>query len=545
MIVLILLLAMSLRFFSLDTTPAGLYVDEASIGYNAYSILETGKDEYGKNFPALIKSFGDYKAPVYTYLLIPVYKVFGMTMATTRSVSAASGVVTVLFLYLLIKLMTGKERLAALGALVLAISPWHILLSRAAVESNVALMFMMIGLWAFFKFVKGERVFLIVAAVSTALSFTAYHSERLILPLLYLSLGWYYRKEIFAKSASKWLIGGLIAGLIVLIPTLLILNTPAFFARAEMVNILGIKTNYLWGFVETSVLNNRILLFVREWLSLYTAYFSPKYLFGPVNSVLRNVYPDVGPFLFWQLPFLAAGIVGLIRLKNDGWKVLLILLLVLSPLPASMVREPFGMIRALPLAIPVSILTAMGIDMFIAKFRFKGIIIVIALVFLGIGRIYMSAFRLNDNYRYQYWDYGTDKVVEEITKLPDQNIQIDGWRAEIYSQLLFFLKYNPARYQADNMVDVPGNYYGGEPIGQVRQLGRITVRSINWNEDISEDKLLVGSHMIIGDEQIKKYCLTEVFTVRAPDNAILFVGARTNPEALAKYKDCSQRATLP
>jgi len=76
----------------LGSTPSGLSVDEAAIGYNAYSILETGKDEYGQSFPVLIKSFGDYKAPVYTYLLVPVYKLWGMNVFTTRSISAAAGV---------------------------------------------------------------------------------------------------------------------------------------------------------------------------------------------------------------------------------------------------------------------------------------------------------------------------------------------------------------------------------------------------------------------------------------------------------------------
>jgi 4-amino-4-deoxy-L-arabinose transferase-like glycosyltransferase len=533
MIVLILLIAISLRFFNLGVTPGGLFVDEASIGYNAYSILETGRDEYGKSFPALIKSFGDYKAPVYTYLLIPVYKIWGMNMTTTRAASAAAGVITILFLYLLIKLITGKKRLAVLSSLVLALSPWHILLSRAAIEANVALMFMLIGLWAFFKYLKGSKTFLTIAAISTAASFTAYHSERIILPLLYLGLGWRYRKEIFKKNDLKKLIGGVAAGLIILIPTLLVITTPAFSVRAERVNILGLKTEQLWGFVQKAgIFNNRALLFTREWLSLYTAYFSPKYLFGLENSVPRDLYPDTGPFLIWMLPFLIIGIVELVRLKNADWKKLLIMLLIISPLPASLVREPFGMIRALPLIIPMSILIALGIDKFIERRRLWGTAIMVVLIFWGLGRIYLSAFKLNDYYRYQYWDWGVDKVVEEVGKLPDKKIQVDGWRAEIYSQLLFFLKYDPAKYQADNKMENLGSYYNNEAIDQIKRMGRITVKSINWDKDVLTDRVIVGSFTIMGDDQIKKYCLTKLFTVRAPDNSILFIGARTNPEKL-------------
>jgi 4-amino-4-deoxy-L-arabinose transferase-like glycosyltransferase len=531
MMILVSLVAILLRFYNLGVTPAGLHVDEASIGYNAYSILETGRDEYGKSFPLLIRSFGDYKAPVYTYLLVPVYKIWGMNMMTTRSVSAAAGVITVLFLYWLIKLVTDKQRLAVLSSLVLAISPWHILLSRAAVEANVALMLMIVGLWAFFKYLKGAKVFLMVAIAVTVVSLTAYHSQRLILPLLYLGLGWQYRTKIFKRRDLKWLVGGLIVGLMLLTPTLLVLRTPAFFARAERVNVLGIKTEQLWGFVEKAgALNNRALLFIREWLSLYTAYFSPRYLFGLGNYVLRNIYPDVGALLIWQLPFLIIGVVSLIRLKRSGWKTLLILLLVISPLPASLVREPFGVIRALPMVIPISILVAMGMEVLVEKRKFWATMVIVGLVFWGLGRIYFSAFRLNDYYHYQYWDDGTDQVVEEINKLEDPKIQVDNWRSEIYSQLAFFLKYDPAKYQADNGMKDLDNYYNNGAIGQIKRMGRVTVKSINWNEDLSEEKVLVGSSIIMGDDLIEQYGLTKVFTIRAPDNEILFIGARTNPE---------------
>ena len=46
-IIIILLLAFILRFYRLDTYPL-LNPDEAAIGYNAYSLLQTGKDEHGQ-----------------------------------------------------------------------------------------------------------------------------------------------------------------------------------------------------------------------------------------------------------------------------------------------------------------------------------------------------------------------------------------------------------------------------------------------------------------------------------------------------------------
>ncbi|MBU1127337.1 hypothetical protein KKF11_03250, partial [Patescibacteria group bacterium] len=61
LLVLILLLAAALRLWGLNHYPVGLNADEAAIGYNAYSLIETGLDEHGNAWPIHFKSFGDYK----------------------------------------------------------------------------------------------------------------------------------------------------------------------------------------------------------------------------------------------------------------------------------------------------------------------------------------------------------------------------------------------------------------------------------------------------------------------------------------------------
>jgi len=58
LLVVIILLASFLRLYNLANVPPHLTPDEASLGYNAYSILKTGKDEYGKFMPIIFKSFG-------------------------------------------------------------------------------------------------------------------------------------------------------------------------------------------------------------------------------------------------------------------------------------------------------------------------------------------------------------------------------------------------------------------------------------------------------------------------------------------------------
>jgi len=90
LLVLILFIAALLRLGNLGGNPPGLTPDEAALGYNAYSILKTGRDEYGQILPVVFKSFGDYKPELYVYLTVPSVAIFGLTEFAVRFPSALS-----------------------------------------------------------------------------------------------------------------------------------------------------------------------------------------------------------------------------------------------------------------------------------------------------------------------------------------------------------------------------------------------------------------------------------------------------------------------
>ena len=73
-LIIVLTIAFLIRFINLNSTPA-LNPDEAALGYNAYSLIETGKDEHGTSWPLHFKSFGDFKPGGYVYLAIPFVKI--------------------------------------------------------------------------------------------------------------------------------------------------------------------------------------------------------------------------------------------------------------------------------------------------------------------------------------------------------------------------------------------------------------------------------------------------------------------------------------
>ena len=130
LLIVILLLSLFLRFYKVNTNPPSLDWDEASIGYNAYSILKTGADEYGNKFPLSIRSFDDYKPPLYVYLDVPSIAVFGLNEIGTRFPAALIGFLSVLIIYFLVKEIFDdweedrKEKLALIAAFFLGVSPW-------------------------------------------------------------------------------------------------------------------------------------------------------------------------------------------------------------------------------------------------------------------------------------------------------------------------------------------------------------------------------------------------------------------------------------
>src|SRR3990167_6856775 len=109
-LLLIVLLAVFLRFWQLGSVPPSPDWDEAALGYNAYSIMQTGKDEYGKFLPVILRSFDDYKPALYAYLIIPFIKIFDLNILAVRFPSALFGVIGVIFTYLLVKELFSKAK---------------------------------------------------------------------------------------------------------------------------------------------------------------------------------------------------------------------------------------------------------------------------------------------------------------------------------------------------------------------------------------------------------------------------------------------------
>ncbi|MBU1031655.1 glycosyltransferase family 39 protein, partial [Patescibacteria group bacterium] len=119
-----------LRFYKITENPISLSIDEVSFGYNAFSILKTGRDEYGKFFPLTFKSTGDYKNPVPIYLMVPSIALFGLNEFGIRFPTALIATLTIPIFFLLFMEISGSFKISLVATALLTISPWHIYYSR-------------------------------------------------------------------------------------------------------------------------------------------------------------------------------------------------------------------------------------------------------------------------------------------------------------------------------------------------------------------------------------------------------------------------------
>lgn len=544
-LIIAILIGVFFRFYKIGQSPSGFYVDEAALGYNSYSILKTGKDEFGKSFPVMFRSFATFQSPVYTYLTIPFIQILGLTPLAVRFPSAFFGVLTIPLLYFLVKKISPEKytrKLALISAFLLSISPWHIMYSRTAYETNIALFFLLLGSLFFYYSISKSR-YLIISVLSLAISFNAYRAETLIVPILGIVLLVRFRKAFLSllKSHVTTIIPSILLGLVLVLPMVLIMRTPGFQARTSSLNIFSFSRQLPWGYQDSigsiqKIINNPLQLSIKEFSALYTSYFSPRYLFSLGDAGPRKPFPDLATFFVWQFPLYLIGLYFLLKDKQTNkLKTFVFTLLLVSPIPAALTRDPYSTLRSLPMVVPLIIIMSFGLVK-VLEYRwsllnkFKYLIICLFVLYSSVG-MYVSIFHLNDYFRSIYWDYGWQGTVESFKSL-DQNLPIvvDNSRGDIYILLLFFLKYNPSLYQKNNSEVPLSEYYTNMTRNPIKHLGKITVKSFTWGTDTDNiEQYIVADNLAISQVQINEHHMVIIKEIKHPNGDIALRILKTNP----------------
>ena len=442
--VAILLLAAVLRIWGLDQVPPGLFCDEAGNGYNAYSLLKSGRDEEGKFLPLYVWSFGvSYKNPIFIYSAIPIVAVLGLSEFSIRLCAALWGILGVAAVLWLGVLMLNR-RGGLWSAAFLAVSPWHVHFSRIAFELIAFLPFFAAGLGSFLKATRGDGRWLIPSAVLFALSLYTYAPAKMFVPLFILIATLVYFRAVM--GIARWVLPGVAAALLTGLP-LAIFD----WQHSE-------RTGQY--FRETTILDTALPFMenAQRVAARWATFFSRDFLFLYGDPHIRHSVPDIGQLYYAMAPLLLLGMVWALRRRCPQGKVILAWL-VLFPLPPSFMNEVPSASRGFIGVAAFSLLAAAGAVAFRewmhSRNRLVGIVrdglmsLFFAVLLCEVGRYgyrYLTSYPVQAADDFQY-GYGPAIARMEEERDAYDTLMIttsQGNQAQIFP--LFYNSYEPERW---------------------------------------------------------------------------------------------------
>ncbi len=270
LLLLILCVALFVRVYKLDDFPVGFHNDEVYVAYNSWSLLETGKDASGHFLPIVINQWGDYRPAGYHYFAALSYLLFGLSDWATRLPGAVFGAISVILLWLVVDLLWGRKT-AWIAAVILAILPWHIMISRATSESVMSLSFVLVGVYGAARVYKRHAapLWYITTCLGFVASFLSYHAARYAVPIFFVGLAglfWIWRQK---RLAILTFILSIILGVF----SILLLSTGGN-ARASQISIFSFPETKL--VLDESIREDGVqnVLFTRLWHNKAVAYFT-------------------------------------------------------------------------------------------------------------------------------------------------------------------------------------------------------------------------------------------------------------------------------
>jgi len=507
---LIVLLAFVLRFYRLADYPA-LNADEAAIGYNAYSLIETGKDEHGNPWPIHFQSFNDFKPGLYFYLVLPFVKVLGLTELAVRIPGALIGVLTVFVLYFLVKELFKNERLALVSSLFLAISPWHLHFSRGGWEVNLATFLIVLGVWLFLKALEKPKYY-IFSVISVTLSLYAYHAARIIVPLLGFGLLVIYWRQL-TKNIKTLLLAAAV-GVVLLFPLARDMTKGAVVSRAAGVGLFA-DTGPLSRINEqrgehsdfqslgAKLLHNKAVNYGLAFAQNWAEHFWGEFLFLSGDDIQRNKVPETGVLYLIELVFLAVGLFAIAK-NTKSWSLTLWWLLI-APVAAALTFQSPHALRAQNMVIPLTIISAFGLTTVLSWVKERKVlypIIALAIV-LGFAR-YLHMYYVHMAKEYPFSSqYGVKELTAYVKENGDRYQKI--WITDRYDQpyilLLFYgadgysLKFSPEKFQSGHVL-TPRDRFG---FSTVRDFDKFHFETVDFDKirPANPNALIVGT-----DEEI-------------------------------------------
>jgi 4-amino-4-deoxy-L-arabinose transferase-like glycosyltransferase len=507
-LLIVLLIAGALRLWNLGGTPPGLTPDEASLGYNAYSILKTGRDEFGTKLPIIFKSFGDFKPGLYVYLDIPFIAVFGLNEFATRLPSAIFGILSVFLIYLIArKLFPDNKLVAIVAAAVAACNPYLIYFSRGAWEANVSLTLTLAGIYFFLNAIEKKK-YLLPSSALFALTLLTYQGAKLSTAIVVLLLLIIYWKR-FWQIEKVCLYIGIIGAILISLPAFMSLFNGqtqrlaifSVFSYPRPIQEIQTYSDGYFNLFHSNALNYTRMVMSR-WFNFYSGQFLA--FEGDMANPVHTA-PYQGVLLLLDLLFLPIGLFALFKDKFSKGTLFIFLWLILAPFSAAISRDQTNAVRSLNASIPIILTVSMGISLFInwvskQKYSFLyyaplSVLYIFSFIyFLDAYFVHLPAHNSN------FWRYGYREAVNYITGVESnyKTIVFEQSFNQPYIYFLFYQKYDSAKYQKQaNLVE---SQYKGD-VGFQTRLDNIQFAQLDWSALKNyHNTLVVAGHTSVPPE---------------------------------------------
>lgn len=523
---LITILGAFLRFYKITQNPPSLTGDEISFGYSAYSVLKTGRDEFGKFLPFVFKSVGDYKNPLPVYLMVPVIKFFGLNEFAVRFPNAFLGTLSIPIIYFFFLDLLKDKTKALIGSGLLSISAWHIFYSRFSYETLMASLFVLIGIWTFIKMLSTNRsVYAIISAFFFTLTMYTAFAPRLFIPVFVALVVLGTFKKINWKNIIVFAIACLILGIPLIYTTLY----SGAGTRMQMV-FLGHDIEFARHIILKqfgSIADLPYLLFF--WLNRFISYLNPSFLFfNGLDVTYRNPI-GLGMFYLFELPLVVYG--AIIFIKSDiPYKKIFVIWLLVGLLPDSLTNNQQHLGRLLHIFPVLILLSTLGLTTLIQKTKGYVHIIYMLFVVLNLIHAYLIISFSFPKDKGESFDEGLREAVhfvnqnqdkyKEIVFDPARGVDGPNMISNPFLYVLFYTKYDPASYQ-----DESKNY--SQTSDYFYQFNKYTFRHIDWPIDnAKKDTLFVGSPWSIPKERLKEGELLQTIYLSSGQEAFYIVNPK-------------------
>jgi len=541
-----------LRVARLDKVPPGLHQDEACNGYDAYSILKTGRDHHGNFLPIALQGFNDYRMPLFAYSLVPLVDALGLKPAVVRLGAAIWGIVDLAAITLVAGLTLGWSGAAA-AALIGALMPWHLEFSRFGMEAITASATISLAVASFFMWLDRRReIWLLLSCTLFALSLYSYAITKATVPLLIGLLAILYWRELKQARVTALLAAAAIAFVLALPQAVsLVRSTSEMQAQYHHLSLFNLAA--ICPRCDSEQAKLAIGSIPRLLAANFASYFTPSFLFlkGDAGDHSTMVHPTgFGELLPEQAPLVVLALIALLSARRRRVATLILGWLVFAALPATLIRplganfpEPgplptphvlfdygLGAGPVTPLLLlthpdsrhdllamaPWILLSALGFVVLLdltaraPALRVGTVGLLLAGVIFHSGRFVRSYFVDFPTVAAPYFQYGIEEFIRAIDQYQsDLPVVITPRINQPYIYVLFFERYPPAAYQRGLAVQRSGLF---QP---VLQFDRYSFVPPNW----AYQRLAHGIFVFRGGEETPKPW--EVL-IRYPDGRVAY-----------------------